>query len=142
MWTSENATIDLVAFLGPKMANTLGCRLKNLKKEYNKGFWLVQNITMRESVLNQIVRLWNQVVAAADNFGRDQSLSPIQITTKSIYVDEQFKLVHKAGGFVNRPYIKICVTLLQYNVDSQKNSYAKIQKFAKKREKIFNNYSV
>ena len=74
---------------------------------------LVQNITMAGSHFKQFVRLSNQLVPAADNFGGVQSLSPIQKTTRSKDVEEHVKLVHKVVDVMDRKYRKICVTLLR-----------------------------
>ena len=49
-------------------------------------------------------------------------------------MDEQLKLAQKVVDVVQRPYRKICVTLLRYNVDESKSSYAQIWSFARKKE--------
>ena len=42
-------------------------------------------------------------------------------------MDEQLKLSHKVVDVVDRPNRKICVTLLQYNVDKPGSSYAQVR---------------
>ena len=49
-------------------------------------------------------------------------------------MDEQLKLAHKAVDVVDRTNRKICVTLLQYNVDNPESSYAQVRFFARKKE--------
>ena len=49
-------------------------------------------------------------------------------------MDEQLKLAHKVIELVDRSNRKICVTLLQYNVDKFGSSYAQVQLFASKNE--------
>ena len=48
--------------------------------------------------------------------------------------DEQPKLAHKVVDLVDRANRKICVTLLRYNADKPKSSYAQVRLFARKRE--------
>ena len=75
--------------------------------------------------------LRNQLVNAAENFAREENLTPVLITTVSKHMDEQLKVAHKVVDRTNR---KVCVTLLRYNVDKPENSYAQIKLFARKRE--------
>ena len=49
-------------------------------------------------------------------------------------MDEQLKLAHKVVDVVDRANKKICVTLLQYNVDKPESSYAQVGRFARKKE--------
>ena len=44
--------------------------------------------------------------------------------------DELIKLAHRVVDVMDRPNRKICVTMLQYNVDKPECSYAQVQKFA------------
>ena len=99
-----------------------------------RDFRLVGNLTKGEADFNQFMRLRNQQVIAAENFGREQNLSPVFIPTMSKDMDEQPKLPHKVVDVVNRPYRKISVTLLRYNVDKQESSYAHVQLFARMKE--------
>ena len=67
-------------------------KLNVFKKDDNKAFRLVQNLTMGEADFNQFIRLRNQLVIAAENFARDESLSPGLIPTMPKDMDEQVKL--------------------------------------------------
>ena len=89
---------------------------------------------MGESDFNQFMRLRNQLVNAAENFAREENLTPVLIPTMSKVMDEQLKLAHKVVEVVNRAIRKICVTLLRYNVDKPESSYAQIRLFARKKE--------
>ena len=80
------------------------------------------------------MRLRNQLVNAAENVAREENLMPELIPTKSKDMDEQLKLADKVVDVVDRANRKICVTLLQYNVDKPDNSYAQLRLFARKKE--------
>ena len=56
--------------------NNLDVKLKVFKKDDNKEVRLVQNPTTGEAVFNQLMRLRNQLVNAAKNFGREQNFDP------------------------------------------------------------------
>ena len=109
-------------------------KLKVFKKDANKEFRLVQNFTMEEAKFNQVMRLRNQLVNAAKNFGREENLTPVLIPTMSKDMDEQLKLAHKVVDVVDRAKRKICVTRLRYNVDKPESSYAQVQLMARKKE--------
>ena len=66
---------------------------------------------------NLFLRMGNQLVSAAENFARDEILTPVLIPTMSKDMDEQLKLAHKVVDVADRENRKICVTLLRYNVD-------------------------
>ena len=53
-------------------SNYLDVKLKVLKKDDNKEFPLVQSFTMGEAECNRFIRLRNQLVNAAENFGREK----------------------------------------------------------------------
>ena len=91
----------------------LDVKLKVFKKDDNKKFRLVQKITMREAHFNQFMRLRNQLVNAAENFHREENLTPVLIPTMSKDMDEQLKLAHKVVDVVDRGNRTICVTLLR-----------------------------
>ena len=95
----------------------LDVKLKVFKKDDNKEFRLVENLTMGEADFNQFMRLRNQLVIAEGNFAREESWSPVLIPTMSKDMDEQLKLARKVVGVVDRADRKSCVTLLRYNVD-------------------------
>ena len=89
---------------------------------------------MGEADFNQLNRQRNQLVIAADNFLREQKLSPVLQSTLSNGMDEQLKLVHKVIDVVYRPKRRICVTLLRYQVDNPDTSYAQFRLFGRKNE--------
>ena len=112
-------------------SNYLDVKLKVFRKGDKKEFQLVQNLTMGEADFNQFMRLRNQLVNAAENFAREENLTPVLIPTMSRDIDEQLKLAHKVVDVVDRINRKICVTLLRYNVDKPESSYAQIRFFAR-----------
>ena len=50
---------------------------------------------MGEANFNQFMRLRNQLVTAAENFAREENLSPVLILTLSKDMDEQFEVAHQ-----------------------------------------------
>ena len=121
-------------FLSRNDSNYLDVKLKVFKKDDNKEFRLVQNLTMGEADFNQFMRLKNQLVNASGNFAREENLSPVLIPTMSKDMDEQLKLAHKVVDVVDRANKKICVTLPRYIVDNPENIYAEVRIFARKKE--------
>ena len=115
-------------------SNCLDVKLKIFKKDDNKEFRLVQNRTMGESHFNQFMQLRNQLVNAAENSAREESLTPDLIPTMSNDVDEKLKVAHRLIDVVDRANRKICVTLLRYNVDKLESSYAQVRLFVRKKE--------
>ena len=89
---------------------------------------------MGEADFNQLLRQKNQLVVAADNFLREQNLSPAPQSTLSKDMEEQLKLVHKLIDVVDCPNRRICVTLLRYKVDNPDTSYAQVGLFGRKKE--------
>ena len=89
---------------------------------------------MGEADFNQFLRQRNHLVVAADNFLREQSLSPVVQSTLSKDMEEQLKLVHKVTDVVDRTNRRICVTLLRYEVDNPETSYAQVRLFGRKKE--------
>ena len=57
-------------------SNYLDVKLNSFKKDDNKEFRLVQNLTLGEADFNQFTRLRNQLVNAAENFAREEHLTP------------------------------------------------------------------
>ena len=92
-------------------SNYLDVKLKVFRKDDKKKFRLVQNLTIGEADFNQFMRLRNQLVYAAENFAREENLTPVQIPTLSKDMEEQLKLAHKVVDVVDRTNRKICVTL-------------------------------
>ena len=89
---------------------------------------------MGEADFNQFIRQRNQLVVAADNFLREENLSPVLQSTLCKDMDEQLKLVHKVIDVVDRPKRRICVTLLRYKADNPDTSYAQVRLFGRKTE--------
>ena len=96
-------------------------------EEKNAEFRLGQNFTIGEADFNQFIRQRNQPVVAADNFLREQNLSPVLQSTLSKDMEEQPKLVHKVIDVMDRSNRKICVTLMRYKVDNPETSYAQFR---------------
>ncbi len=115
-------------------SNHFDVKLKLLKKDDNKGFQLVQNFTKREAEFNQFMRLRNQLVNAAENFGREENLSPVVIPTTYRDMDEQVKMAHKVIDVVERANRMNCVTLLRYHVDRPGSSFVQVRVFARKKQ--------
>ena len=116
-------------------SNYLDVKLKVFKREdKNAEFRLRQNLSMGEADFIQFIRQRNQLVPAADNFLREQSLSPVLESTLSKDMDDQLRLVHKVNDAVERPKRRICVTLLRYKVDNTDTSYAQVRLFGLKTE--------
>ena len=89
---------------------------------------------MGEADFNQLMRLRNQLVNAAENFARRENLTQVLIPTMSGDMYEQLKLAHKVVDVVDRANRKIFLTLLRYNVDKPPSSYAQVGLFARKKE--------
>ena len=116
-------------------SNYLDIKLKVLKREVKNGeFRLRQNLSMGETDFNQFIRQRNQLVVAADNFLKEQKLSPVLQSTLSKDMEEELKLVHKEIDVVDRSNRKICVTLLRYKLDNPDTSYAQVRLFRRKNE--------
>ena len=107
-------------------SNYLDVKLKVFRKGNKKDFQLFQIFTMGEADFNQFMRLRNQLVNAAENFAREENLTPVVIPTMSRDIDEQLKLAHKVVDVVDRANRKYCVTLLRYNVDKPESSIAQV----------------
>ena len=109
-------------------------KLKVFKKDDNKEFRLVQNLTMGEADFIQFVRFKNKLVVSAQNFAREENLTPVLISTMSKDMDEQLKLAHKVVDVVDRANRKTGVNLLRYNVNKTERSFAQVHSVAKKKE--------
>ena len=121
-------------------SNYLDVKLKVFRKDDKKQFRLVQNLTLGEADFNQFMRLRSQLVNAAENFAREENLTPVLIATMSKDMDEQVKLAHKVVDVMDRTNRKICVSLLRYNVDKPESSYAQVRLFARKKKKEDENF--
>ena len=89
---------------------------------------------MGQADFNQLMRLRNQLVIAAENIGSEENLSPLLIPTMSNDMEEQLKLALKLVDETDWTNKKNCVTLLQYNVDKPECCFAQVQLFARKKE--------
>ena len=94
-------------------SNYLDVKLKVFRRDEKKEFRLVQNLTMGDADFNQFMRLRNRLVNAAENFAREENLTPVPLPIMSRDMDEQLKLAHKVVDVVNRINKKICVTLFR-----------------------------
>ena len=83
------------------VSNYLDVKLKVFRKDDKKKFRLFQNLTMGEADFIQFMRLRNQLVNAAENFPREENLTPVVIPTMSRGMDEQLKLAHKVVDVVD-----------------------------------------
>ena len=114
-------------------SNYLNIKLKVFTREGKKAeFRLRQNFTLGEADFNQVIWQKNQLVVAADNLLREQSLSPVLQSTLSKDMEEQLKLVYKVIEVVDRPNRRICVTLLWYKADNPESFYAQVRLFGRK----------
>ena len=114
-------------------SNYLDVKLKVFRKDDKSSVWS-KILEKGEADFNHFMRLRNQLVNAAENFAREENLTPVPIPTMSRNMDEQLKLAHKVVDVVDRTNGKICVTLLRYNVDNPESSYAQVRLFARKKE--------
>ena len=116
-------------------SNYLDIKLKVFKREdKNAEFRLRQDLSMGEADFNQFIRQANQLVVAADNFLREENLSPVLQSTLCKDMEEQLKLVHKVIDVVDRPKRRIYVTLMRYKADNPDTSYAQVRLFGRKTE--------
>ena len=116
-------------------SNYLDIKLKLFKREDKIAqFRLRQNISMGKADFNQFIRQRNQLVVAADNFLREQNLSPVLQSRLSKDMEEQLKLVHKVIDVVDCPSRRICVTVLRYKLDNPETSYAHVRIFGRNKE--------
>ena len=85
-----------------KDSNYLDIKLKVFKREdKNADFRLRQKLSTEEVDFNQFIRHRNQLVVAADNFLREENLSPVLQSTLCKDMEEQLKLVHKVIDVVD-----------------------------------------
>ena len=116
-------------------SNYMDIKLKVFKREdKNAKFRLRQNLSMGEADFNQFIRQRNQLVVAADDFLKEQNVSPVLQSTLSKDMEQQLKLVHKVIDVVDHSNRKICVPLLRYKVDNPDTSYAQVRLFGRKNE--------
>ena len=114
-------------------SNYLDVKLEVFRKDDKKEFRLVQNLTRGGADFNQFMQLGNQLVNAAENFAREENLTPSLISTMSKDMDQQLKLAHELVDVVDRANRKTSVTLLRYNMDNLESSYAQVPIFARQK---------
>ena len=110
MWTLANTRTDLDDFLRPRLIPISWMQNSVIKKVDNKVFRLLQNLTEGVTDFNQFMRLTNQLVNAAENFAREEKLSPVVIPTMSKDMVEQLTPAHKVVDTVDRANRKKCLT--------------------------------
>ena len=115
----------------------LDVKLKVFKRDKNKRFRLAQNLTMGEADFIQFIKLKNQLVVAVRDISKEESLPPVQVKLLAKDMEEQIKLTHKVVEVVDRPHIKICVTMLRYNVEKLETSCSSAIVWKKKRRRKF-----
>ena len=82
----------------------------------------------------QFLRLRNQLILAADNFTKEETLSYINVVGLSRDIEEQLKHGHKVIEIAEGAKRKVCVTLLHYKEDNPETSYAQIRLFTRMTE--------
>ena len=98
---------------------------------------------MGEADFNQFMRLRNQLVSSAETFVTEENLTPVLTPTMSRDMDEQLKLAHMVVDVVDQTNRKICVILLQYDVDKPESSYAQSDYLqGRRRTRKFNKLSM
>ena len=129
-------------------SNFLDFKHKVFKRHDNRDFCPVKNLTIGEADFNCFKRLRKQLVIAAENFGSEEKFSPVLIPTMCKDMYEEFKLAHKEIDIADQANRKICVTLLRYNLEEPKSSYAQVRLYAKEKEdykfeqNVFVNYKL
>ena len=112
----------------------LDVKLKVLKRDENKLFRLVQNLTMGDADFNQFIRLRNQLVVVVRDFSKEENLPPVQVKLLAKNMEEQLKLTQKIVEVVDRPHRKFCVTMLPYNVENPEASYVQVRLFGRRKD--------
>ena len=132
-WNNSTLSVD------EKRLQMLGLKLEVFKRDDNKDFRIVQNLTKGESHFTQFHGVRSHLVLAAGKLGTEQSLCPIQKSTIIKNMDQQLKPAQKVVDVVCRPYGKNCLTTLRYNVDKTECSHAQVRIFQRtRRERNFN----
>ena len=130
----ENVNADLVDFWSEDESKFSAEKPKVFKKDDNRDFLLLQNLTMGEAIFNQFMQLGNQLLVAAESSDRERNFSAALIPTMSKNMEERLKLAHKVVDVGGRRYRNICVNLLRYRVDKPESSHAQVRKVATKKE--------
>ena len=121
----------------------LEIQVKVFKMDQQGDFRVYQNLNMGESDFNEFLRMMNDLVVAATEFGKEQDLEPLpaytygSIKTNRTFsrdMETQLKMVHKVWNVVDLPHRKICVTMLRYTVEDPESSYVQIRLFGKQQK--------
>ena len=102
-------------------------KLKVLKKDENKEFRLIQNLTLGEVDFNQFIRLRYQLVVAVRGFTKKENLPAVQVKLLTKDMDEQRKLTSKIVEVVGPSHRMIYVTMLRCNVEKPETSYVQVR---------------
>ena len=113
----------------------LDVTLKVFKKDENKEFRLVQNLTMGETDFNQFIRLRKQLVVAVRDFSKEENLAPAQVELLAKDMEEQLKRTHEVVEAADR------VTMLRYTVEKPETSYVQVRLFGRREERGRKNQS-
>ena len=76
----------------------------------------------------------NKEYRLAQNFSKEESLTPVQVKLLAKDMEEQLKLTHKVVLVVDRPHREICVTMLRYNVEKPETSYVQLRLFGRRKD--------
>ena len=121
--------------LSKNASNHLDTKHKVFKKDDNKDFRLVKNLTNGEALFSQFLQLRNQLVIPAKNFVTVENVFPALIPTMSKNMDEQHqvaltKWLTKRTEQTKRS-VEICCTILT----SQRVLLLRTDYFQEKRRK-------
>ena len=95
---------------------------------------MAQNLTLGETYFNQFIRLRHQLVVTVRDFSKEETLAPLKVKLLAKHMDEQLKLTHKVVEIDDRPYRRIGVTMLRYNVEKLETSYVQVRLFGRRKE--------
>ena len=112
----------------------LDVKLKEFKRDENKQFRLALHLAVGEADFNQFIRLRNQLVVAVRDFSKEENLPPVHVKLQAKDMEEQLNLTHKVVVVGDRPYRKICVSMLRYNVEKPETSYVQTRLFARRKD--------
>ena len=121
-------------FLVQKWFQLLGYKTQSVQERWQERVPTGPKSYNGRGRFQPVYALRNQLVNAAENFARDENVTPVPIPTMSRDIYEQLKLAHKVVDVVDRTNRKIFVTLPRYNVDRPESSYAQVRLFARKKE--------
>ena len=109
-------------------------KLKVFKKDENKQFRLIQNLTMGEPDFNQFIPPMIRLVVVVRDFSKEENLPPARVKLLAKDMEELLKLTHKVVEVVDRSHRKICVTMFCYNVQKPETSYVQVRLFGRRKD--------